>query len=150
MATTSVQKLTSAETRRAIPGTVVNVILTGAATNNHVFIAEIQSVPGSEPPRQVHTREDETAIIKEGALTYFIGDDIINAAAGDTVLLPKNIPHHFVITSQKATLILVTTPAHFGDFFCQLSMPYSGNDIPAPQRPSEEKVKQIEALMADF
>ena len=72
MTTTSVQKLTSAETRRAIPGTVVNVILTGAATNNHVFIAEIQSVPGSEPPRQVHTREDEMAIIKKGALTYFM------------------------------------------------------------------------------
>ena len=72
MTTTSVQKLTSAETRRAIPGTVFNVILTGAATNNHVFIAEIQSVPGSELPRHVHTREDEMAIIKKGALTYFM------------------------------------------------------------------------------
>ncbi|MGZ6523136.1 MAG: cupin domain-containing protein [Bacteroidia bacterium] len=122
----------------------------GAATNNNLFIAEVESLAGGEPPRHVHTREDEIVIIKEGTITYFIGDDILSAKTGDTVVLPKNVPHNFIITSDRMKVVLITTSGSFGDFFSELSMPYNDKDIPAVQRPSETKRKEIEALMDKF
>jgi quercetin dioxygenase-like cupin family protein len=147
---TNAKTLKSLESRRAFPGVLFNVVMPGAAANNNVFIAEVEGLPGGEPPRHVHTFEDEVVIIKEGTITYFIGDDIISAVPGDTVVLPKNIPHHFVITSEKMKVTLITTSGSFGDFFCMLSTPYTGSNIPAVQRPSETRRKEIEALMDRF
>jgi len=70
--------------------------------------------------------------------------------AGDTVVLPKNIPHHFVITSEKMKVTLISTSASFGDFFCKLSVPYNDENISAVRRPSETRRKEIEALMDSF
>jgi hypothetical protein len=124
--------------------------MSGTASNNNVFIADVESLPGSEPPRHVHTHEDEIIVVKEGTITYFVGDRIIQAAVGDIVVLPKNIPHHFVITSEKMKIVLITTPGNFGAFFNRLSVPYNGFDIPVVQRPSEQRKKEISALMEEF
>jgi quercetin dioxygenase-like cupin family protein len=150
MVTTIPETLKSNERRRAFPGTVFNVIKSGAETNNNMFIADVEGIPGSEPPRHVHTREDEIVIIKEGTITYFVGDDIISAVPGDTVVLPKNVPHNFVITSEKMKVTLVTTSGSFGEFFCRMSVPYSDKNIPMAQRPSEERRKEIKALMDEY
>src|SRR5205809_974387 len=114
---TIVEKITSTESRRAFPGVVFNVLLPGNATDNNIFVAEVEGLSGGEPPRHVHTLEDEVVTVKEGNITYFIGDDIIFAKPGDTVVLPKNVPHHFVITSERMKVILVATSASFGVFF---------------------------------
>jgi len=150
MTTTSLETLISTETRRAFPGVIFTVVMPEMATNNNVFIAEVEGLSGGEPPRHVHTLEDEIVIIKEGTITYFIGDDIISAVPGDTVILPKNIPHHFVITSEKMKITLITTSASFGEFFCRISKPYTEKNIPASQRPSEARRKEIGTLMNEF
>ena len=150
MTTTSLEKLQSTGSRRAFPGVIFNVLVPGTVTNENLFIAEIESLAGGEPPRHVHTLEDEIVIVKEGTITYFIGTDIISATAGDTVVLPKNVPHNFVITSEKMKVVLITTSASFGDFFYGLSVPYNDKDIPPVQRPTETRRKQIEALMDNF
>ena len=147
---TIVEKITSTESRRAFPGVVFNVLLYGNATDNNIFVAEVEGLPGGEPPRHVHTLEDEVVTVKEGSITYFIGDDIIFAKPGDTIVLPKNVPHHFVITSERMKVILVATSASFGDFFCSMSIPYQGKDILATQHPSQEKIKEIVALTESF
>ncbi|HEY6974861.1 MAG TPA: cupin domain-containing protein [Chitinophagaceae bacterium] len=150
MTKTILESLESTESRRAFPGVIFEVVMPRAATNKNVFIAEVEGLRGSEPPRHMHTLEDEIVVIKEGTITYFIGDDIIPASAGDTVVLPKNIPHHFVITSAKMKITLIATSRSFGDFFCGLSVPYSDENIPAAQRPPETRRKEIEALMNNF
>ena len=108
------EMLKSTENRRAFPGLIFNVV--PGAANDNVFIAEVEGLAGSEPPRHVHTREDEIVVIKEGTITYFIGDETISAVAGDTVVLPKDIPHHFVITSKKMKITLITTSEVLGIF----------------------------------
>ena len=148
--TTTLETLESIESRRAFPGIIFNIVMPRTTTNKNVFIAEVEGLPGSEPPRHVHTLEDEIVVIKEGTITYFIGDEIIPAVAGDTVVLPKNIPHHFVITSEKMKVTLITTSASFGDFFCALSVPYTDENIPAVRRPSETRRNEIKALMDNF
>jgi quercetin dioxygenase-like cupin family protein len=141
----------TATTRMAYPGAIVNILVSAEQTNNSLFIAEFEFLPGSEPPRHVHTVEDEFIFIKKGEVTFFCGDDIIQAKPGDSVFLPKNIPHHFTITSPCVKALFVTTPANFGEFFKMISMPYEGTEIPEVQGPpSEEAIGQMVALMASF
>jgi quercetin dioxygenase-like cupin family protein len=150
MTTISTNTATAAN-RRAYPGAIINTLVSAEQANNSLFIAEFEFLPGSEPPRHVHTVEDEFIFMKEGEVTFFCGDDIIQAKPGDSVFLPKNIPHHFIITSESAKALFVTTPANFGEFFKMISMPYEGTEIPEVQGPpTEEAIGQMVALMASF
>lgn len=150
MTTISASTATAAN-RRAYPGAIINILVSGEQSGNSLFVAELEFLPGSEPPRHVHTVEDEFIFMKEGEVTFFCGDDIIQAKPGDSVFLPKNIPHHFVITSESAKGLFVTTPASFGEFFKIISMPYEGNEVPEVQGPpTEEAIGQMVALMAGF
>jgi quercetin dioxygenase-like cupin family protein len=133
--------------RRAYPGAIYTVLVPASATNNRIFMAEVESIPGSEPPRHVHEREDEIAILKEGKITFFVGHEVIHAEAGDTVFLPKNIPHHFVITSDYARTILITTPGDFENFFKARSVLYDGIEIPETEIPTQSHIDQMERLM---
>lgn len=136
--------------RRSFPGTVFTVLVPTTKTNNRLFLAELECLPGGEPPRHVHTFEDETLIIKEGTITFFPGNDVIQAKAGDTVFLPKNVPHHYKITSHKLKALLVTTPGNFENFFCKLSLPYDGIGIPEVQMPTPVAEQKIEDIMNSY
>lgn len=50
--------------------------------------------PGEGPSLHVHPY-DETFILTEGRARFFVGDQVIDAKAGDVVLGPKAVPHRF-------------------------------------------------------
>ena len=51
--------------------------------------------PGVGPPLHVHPY-DEVFVVQEGRARFFVGDQTIDAAAGETVLGPAGVPHRFV------------------------------------------------------
>jgi quercetin dioxygenase-like cupin family protein len=53
------------------------------------------SDPG-EGPALHHHPYGETFIIQEGQATFTVGDDTIEAHAGDIVVAPAGVPHAFV------------------------------------------------------
>jgi quercetin dioxygenase-like cupin family protein len=53
------------------------------------------SEPGEGPGLHSHPYT-ETFIIEEGQATFTVGDDTIDASAGDIVVAPANVPHAFV------------------------------------------------------
>ncbi len=126
--------------RFAMPGMIFNIRLSSAETNGKIVIADFEGIPGCEPPRHLHTREDEIFMITEGEITFFIGDDIVQATNGDTVFLPKNVPHHFVITSDVLKAVVMATPGRIEHFFRSLSFPYDGEEIPVPEIPTQKEV----------
>lgn len=50
--------------------------------------------PGEGPRLHVHPY-DETFVVIEGRARFFVGDEVIEASAGDVVLGPKGVPHRF-------------------------------------------------------
>lgn len=50
--------------------------------------------PGEGPHLHVHPY-DETFIITEGRARFFVGDQVIDVAAGEVVIGPKGLPHRF-------------------------------------------------------
>lgn len=51
--------------------------------------------PGKGPKLHVHPY-DELFMIQEGRARFFVGDAVIDAEAGETVLGPAGLPHKFV------------------------------------------------------
>ena len=54
----------------------------------------VLDAPGGGPKRHTHPY-DEVFILREGRGRYYVGDDVIDAEAGDVVLAPAGIPHTF-------------------------------------------------------
>lgn len=99
-------------------------------------------IPGSEPVRHVHAFEDETVIFKKGKITFYVGDEIIEAKAGDTIFMP----HHYKIRSERVKALLIVTPGNFEAFLKAISTPYDKNVPPPIER--ELTVEEIEAFIA--
>jgi quercetin dioxygenase-like cupin family protein len=58
-----------------------------------VFLAEI--VPGSGPPRHTHPYA-EFFVLYEGQGRYTVGNEHVDAEAGDVVIVPPEAEHEFV------------------------------------------------------
>ena len=148
--TTTVEKTTTATERIVFPGVIFTVLVSAASTENRISILEMECIPGFEPPRHVHTIEDEIFMIKEGNVTFFRGDDIIQAGPGDTVVLHKNVPHHFAVTSERVKGIMIATPGNLENFFRARNIEHEGNEVPAPTRPTMEEIIQLGQLAESF
>lgn len=51
--------------------------------------------PGTGPKLHVHPY-DEVFVVEQGRARFFVGDQVIDAEAGETVLGPAGLPHRFV------------------------------------------------------
>ena len=81
-------------------------------------------VEATMPPRtqgpalHMHTREDETFYILDGALKFRVGGQTLTAEAGSTVFMPRGIPHTFCNPFDEPAKVLgIITPGGFEGFF---------------------------------
>jgi quercetin dioxygenase-like cupin family protein len=74
-------------------------LLEGARYGIQTSLYRAEIVPGSGPVPHVHPYL-EIFVIEAGHGRYQVGDDEIDASAGDIVLVPPNMPHGFVNTGE--------------------------------------------------
>jgi quercetin dioxygenase-like cupin family protein len=63
--------------------------------NTQVSFIIVEAKPGQGPRLHSHPYE-EIFIVQEGQSTYTIGDDTIEARAGQVLIAPAGVPHKFV------------------------------------------------------
>jgi quercetin dioxygenase-like cupin family protein len=74
--------------------------------------------PKGGPPLHIHPNQDEFFYIVEGEYHFQVGNDKYQMKPGDTVFLPKNVPHAFVQLTEKGKVIVAYLPAgKMEDFF---------------------------------
>jgi quercetin dioxygenase-like cupin family protein len=101
---------------------------------------------GGAPPLHIHHREDETFYVIAGEITFFVGGQRIEATAGDFVFAPKDTPHAFLITSDRAEYLTTFFPAGVEQFFAEVAprvMP--GEPAPSPSEPDPAEFARIAA-----
>lgn len=77
--------------------------------------------PGSHAPFHVHSREDETFYVLSGEMQARIGDEYHTLRAGDSVFLPRGIPHRLAnVSSAPAELIMLIHPPALENFFVEI------------------------------
>jgi uncharacterized cupin superfamily protein len=102
----------------------------GAATSSaNLLVMEGVVLPGVLVTPHTHTREDECSILLEGSLTYLVGDEILEAAAGSYVPKPRNVRHAFWnSTRAPAKVIEVHTPTTFEHYYDRLGVLFEAHD----------------------
>ena len=78
----------------------------------------------------VHHNEDETFYILEGELTFLVGDERFDVAAGDFLFAPRDIPHAYVVRSERARMLSTISPAGIEQLFVSLGTPVATAEPP--------------------
>jgi quercetin dioxygenase-like cupin family protein len=111
-----------------LDGGTLAMLLDGAATDGQLMVGRFDVGRGEAPPFHMHTREDEVFMLIKGTALVWYDDQEMELAEGGIVFLPKNIPHAYRITSAKADLLMINTPAGIEGMFR-----YSGRDRATPR-----------------
>jgi mannose-6-phosphate isomerase-like protein (cupin superfamily) len=111
-------------------GQEVRVLADTASTGGAFGVIEVSSGAGEVPPMHVHEREDEAFYVLEGDLTFFIGDERIDAGAGDFVLGRRLVPHGYLVRSPKERHLSVVVPGGFEGFFEEAARTGTGEEDP--------------------
>jgi quercetin dioxygenase-like cupin family protein len=61
------------------------------------------------PPLHLHA-VDETFYILEGDFIFQAGDKRVTAVTGDTVFVPRNIPHTYLTISETGRMLFMVSP----------------------------------------
>ena len=88
------------------------------------------------PPLHIHTMQDEWFYILEGEYLFQLGEEKFQMKTGDTIFLPKNIPHAFVQLTEKARVIVSFLPAGKMEDFFRITDTWT-----AP--PSQEEIRKV-------
>ena len=92
-------------------GSTAELKLGGEQSGGDYGVVEWTVRTGDEPPIHIHTREDETLYVLDGAITAFVGDQRIDVEAGSYAALPKDVPHGLVVRGDEARLLVTLAPA---------------------------------------
>jgi quercetin dioxygenase-like cupin family protein len=126
-------------------GVLATIKASHETTAGRVAVIEHLAPQGAGSPLHVHHREDEWFYVTEGALTFWVGGEVIEAPAGSFVYGPRDIPHTFLVSSPEARFLLVTEPAGFEGFMRAMGQPAPTLTIPPPTAPPSDLAPLVAA-----
>lgn len=98
--------------------------------------------PGDGPPLHVHHNEDEISRVIEGRFRLRLGEDTIDAAPGDTLFMPRDVPHCFINSGDgTGRLLFILQPGGFEQFFLDVE----AEDLQVPA-----DIERITAIAARY
>lgn len=96
-----------------------------ASTGERFALVEHAAPAGSMAPLYRRSRDESYAVL-EGEVTFFVGDEIVPASAGDVVVAPAEVARTFRVESDRARWLIhtrVTSLERFEDFGRAVSPP---------------------------
>jgi len=124
-------------------GNRITLKATAASTGGAFGLVESMVAPGFSPPLHIHDREDETFWVLEGEVTIRCGDRTFRATAGAFALLPRGVPHTFVVEGDRpARMLGILTPGGGEAFFAAGGRPAEGDGFPPPAAPDIEQLRR--------
>lgn len=133
-------------------GALAVIKATAADTGGQISIVEVTEHPGAEAPLHVHHRDDEGFWILDGEVTFEVGDQVIEASAGDYVFGPRDIPHRFTVGERGCRMLFIMVPGGFEDLVRATSEPAPSRTLPPPpeEEPSAEEMERMKAIVKEL
>ncbi|BBB00344.1 hypothetical protein RVR_7362 [Actinacidiphila reveromycinica] len=113
-----------------LDGGTLAMLLDGRATDGQLMVGRFDVGKGEAPPYHKHLHEDEIFLLIKGTALVWCDDQEYELAEGGVVFLPKQIPHGYRITSERADLLMINTPAGIEGMFRE-----TGRDKATPRPP---------------
>lgn len=121
-------------------GVTLNMLdLKVGASDNEGQLAVFEQTgytPMGGPPLHIHPYQDEMFIVHEGDYLFQCGDEKFELTAGDTIFLPRGLPHAFIQLTEKGKLTVIYQPAGKMEAFFKKT-----NEWTAP--PTQEEVMRV-------
>jgi len=118
---------------------------TGRETGDTFSLMHCYFRKGFTAPPHYHKLEDESFYLLEGEIDFYISDKKVKASAGEFVVLPRNIPHHFELVTETAKALMLITPAGFEIFFKEFGQPAQTLDLP-PIPTANPRLEMFDAM----
>ncbi len=124
---------------------LAEIKVTAEQTGGLLSILEITEPPNAAGPWHVHHREDEGFWILEGDVTLQIGDETIEAHAGDFAFGPRDIPHRYTVGDAGCRMLFIMTPGGFENLVREMSVPAKSRTLPPPsdEEPDWDHVARV-------
>jgi quercetin dioxygenase-like cupin family protein len=119
------------QTRGRLPG-VVDLKVSGS-DNDGTFAVFEQTVlaKGAGVPLHFHPEQEEMFYVLEGSYRFKVGDELFDLKTGDSIFLPRKVPHAWMLTSEKGTAHCLVQPAgQLENFFLKLK---AIDHVPTPE-----------------
>lgn len=101
--------------RYSMKGVTLNILdtkISGSDTGQRLAVFEQTGrTPHGGPPLHIHPFQDEWFYVIEGEYLFQVGDDRYTMKPGDTIFLPRNVPHAFVQLTEHGRMIVSYLPA---------------------------------------
>ncbi|MPY30168.1 cupin domain-containing protein [Streptomyces adustus] len=104
-------------------GALVTQRVSSESTGGALAVLEHRGERGYSSPLHRHDDDDETFLVLDGELRVEVGGEKRSAGPGSIVVLPKALPHAFVVTSPTARFLTLHTPGGFDTFTLQAGSP---------------------------
>jgi quercetin dioxygenase-like cupin family protein len=106
---------------------------TADETGGAFLIFEDDLDAGKVTPLHRHPDADETFVMLEGEIRLHVaGSDDRSIQSGGIAIIPRGIPHAFMVTSDRARMLCLQTPGNGEAFYRQASEPWGEGQPAAP------------------
>ncbi|UOG73065.1 cupin domain-containing protein [Hymenobacter tibetensis] len=92
--------------------TVIEVKISGKDSDGGLFLFEQTNLsPGRGLPLHVHAYQDEVFYVLEGEFYFQLGQEKYTLTAGDSIFMPRKIPHSWIQISPVGRTMVTLQPA---------------------------------------
>jgi quercetin dioxygenase-like cupin family protein len=112
-------------------GILASQLASTSDTNGAFDLIESKMHKGTEPPPHLHDREDELFYILSGQLKVFADGKVFTVSTGESVFLPRKVPHAYLITSDECHVLALLTPGGFFNAINKMNIAARTMDIPS-------------------
>lgn len=97
---------------KGVNANILDLKISGSDTDGKVaFFQQTSLTQGKGTPLHVHHFQDEFFYVIEGEYYFQVGDEKFSLTAGDTIFLPKTIPHAWTQVTEKGKMNVLFQPA---------------------------------------
>lgn len=139
----------SLEDSRWYLGCLFTVLADSEETGGRFGMIESLSPKGTEPPRHIHSREDEAFHVFEGGITFYIGDDTYEATPGTFVFAPRGVPHSYTFETDVIRMLVLITPGGFEEFFREPRLGEPARELTLPPSQGPPDVTRMVAALGE-
>jgi quercetin dioxygenase-like cupin family protein len=129
-----------------------SIKVTGEQTDGRLAQVHIIDELGAAAPMHLHHGYNEAIYLIDGEMSFFLGDERIEARAGDFMIIPQGVVHSFLVRSERAEWLLTLAPARLEGFFAEIGVPVvPGEPKPGPiATDPEEMTRKAAAYGAEI
>ncbi len=99
-------------TMKGVTANTLDLKIGSADTDGGLAVFEqIGKSPNGGPPLHIHPEQDEYFHVLEGNYRFQVGNEKFPATVGDTIFLPRGVPHAFIQLTDKARMLVTYVPA---------------------------------------